>query len=160
MEIIQEMEISNTNLKPKRKMKLYPRGKSTDTELRMEEKKKQLQTKWNNDLKDLKEEKKILKKGISHERIIIRVHGNIEVHEQCIRCGNWKPLYEYILRSDFMEKESSKESINNPCRDCCKITGVEKMENNPEKYIIRLLYNYPKLTKKWYEEQLRIIFFH
>lgn len=152
MEVIQEMEIPNTNLKPKRKMKLYPIGESTDTEVRMEKKKKQLQTKWN---KDLKEEKKIEKKGISHERIIISVNGNMEVHEQCVRCCDWKPLYEYILRSNFMEKKSSKESINNPCRDCCKITRVEKMEENSENYIIRLLYNYKNLSKKWYEEQLK-----
>lgn len=155
MEVIQEMEIPNTNLKPKRKMKLYPRGVSTDTELRMKEKKKQLQTKWNN---DLKKEKKILKKGISHERKIIIVNRNMEVHEQCVRCGVWKALYEYILRSDFMEKESSKESINNdiknPCRDCCKIIRVEKMEENPEHYIIRMLYNYKNLSKEWYEQQL------
>lgn len=45
--------------KPKRNMKLYPRGTKTDTELRMEDKKIQLQTKWN---KDLTEEKKIPKK--------------------------------------------------------------------------------------------------
>jgi hypothetical protein len=57
-----------------------------------------------------------------------------------------------------MEKESSKESINNdvknPCRDCCKITRVEKMENNPDLYISRLLYNYPKLNMEWYHQQI------
>lgn len=141
--------------KPKRNMKLYPRGTKTDLELRMEEKKIQLQGKWNT---YLKEEKTILKKGISHERKIIKSDGNMEVHEQCTKCGKWKALYDFNLRSDFMEKESSKESINNdvknPCRDCCKITRVEKMEIDPDQYITRLLYNYPKLTLEWYQQQI------
>ena len=136
-------------------MKLYPEGTQTDTKVRMEDKKIQIQTKWNN---DLNEEKTISKKGHSHERKIIRVNENMEVHEQCVRCDEWKPLYEYFLRDNFMEKESSKESINNdiknPCRDCCKITRVEKMVNNPDQYIIRLLYNYSKLNIEWYQQQI------
>jgi len=121
----------------------------------MEEKKIKIQTKWNN---DLTEENQISKKGHSHERKIVRVNGNIEVHEQCVICNEWKALYEYFLRADFMEKESSKECINNdvknPCRYCSKITRAEKMVNNPDQYIIRLLYNYPKLTLEWYEQQI------
>lgn len=140
-----------TNVKPLRKMKLYPRGKKTDTELRMEDKKIQLQTKWKT---DLTEEKKIPKKGNSHERKIVIIDGIIEVHEQCVRCNEWKALYDFDLRSSFMDKKSSKESINNPCRECCKIKRVEKMENNPDQYIIRLLYNYPKLSIEWYHQQI------
>lgn len=141
--------------KQKRKMKLYPNGKKTDTELRMEDKKIQIQTKWNKDLKELKE---IPKKGRSHARKIVKIDENMEVHEECVRCNEWKPLYEFNLRKDFMEKESSKESINNdlknPCRDCSKITRLEKIEDNPEQYITRLLYNYPNLTKEWYQQQI------
>jgi len=136
---------------PKRKMKLYPRGKKTDTEVRMEERKIQLQTKWN---KDLTKEKIIPKKGNSHERKIVMVDGFMEVHEQCKRCNEWKALYGFDLRSNFMNVASSKESINNPCRDCYKIIRVEKMENNPDQYIIRLLYNYPKLNIEWYHQQI------
>lgn len=142
--------------KPKRNMKKYPRGTKTDTELRMEEKKIKLQSKWNN---DLKEEKKIPKKGNSHERKIIMIDENMEVHEQCVRCNEWKALYDFMLRSNYMDLQSSKESINNdiknPCRDCCKITRVEKMEDNPGQYITRLLYNYPKLTLEWYQQQIK-----
>jgi hypothetical protein len=142
-------------LKPKRKMKLYPRGKLTDTEIRMEEKKIQLQNKWKN---DLIEEKIICKKGRCRERKIINIDGNLEVHEQCIRCNEWKALYEFMLRSNYMEVKSSKESINNdiknPCRECSKITRNEKMVDNPEQYMIRLLYNYPKLSKEWFQQQI------
>lgn len=142
-------------LKPPRKMKLYPRGKKTDTELRMNEKKIQIQTKWN---KDLTEEKTIPKKGKSHERKIIMIDGILEVHEQCVRCNEWKALYDFMLRSNYMKLQSSKESINNdiknPCRECCKITRLEKMEDNPEQYITRLLRNYPKLSKEWYDQQI------
>jgi hypothetical protein len=60
--------------KPKRNMKKYPRGTKTDTEVRMEDKKIQIQTKWNN---DLKEEKTIPKKGNSHERKIVIVNKKI-----------------------------------------------------------------------------------
>jgi hypothetical protein len=141
--------------KPKRNMKLYPRGTKTDTEIRMEEKKIELQTKWN---KDLKEEKTIPKKGISHERKIIKLDENMEVHEKCTKCSKWKALYDFMLRSNYMKLQSSKESINNdiknPCRECCKITRLEKMEDNPEQYITRLLRNYPKLSKEWYDQQI------
>ena len=89
--------------KPKRNMKRYPRGTKTDTEVRMEDKKIQIQTKWNN---DLKEEKTIPKKGNSHERKIVIVIENKEVHEQCVMCNVWKALYDFFFRSDFMEKES------------------------------------------------------
>lgn len=138
-------------LKPKRKMVLYPRGKKTATDLRMEEKKIQIQNKWK---KDLTEEKTIPKKGNSHERKIVMRDGILEVHEQCVRCREWKALYDFMLRSNFMESHSSKESVNNPCRECCKITRLEKMKDNPEKYITRLLYNYPKLSKEWYQQQI------
>jgi len=136
---------------PKRKMKLYPRGKKTDTEVRMEERKIQLQTKWN---KDLTKEKIIPKKGNSHERKIVMVDGFMEVHEQCKRCNEWKALYGFDLRSNFMNVVSSKESINNPCRECCKMIRVEKMEDNPERYITRLLSNYPLLSKEWFQQQI------
>lgn len=142
--------------KQKRSMKLYPHGTLTDTEIRMEEKKTRIKVKWNSTL--LLEEKIIPKKGNSHERRIVIVNGEPEVHESCVKCEEWKPLYDYFTRANFMDLPSSKEYINNdiksPCRQCCKHTRHEKMKNNQEAYITRLLYNYPKLTKDWYQQQI------
>lgn len=133
-------------------MKLYPRGQKTDTEIRMEERKNKLINKWkqtltNNDV------------VINDKRKIIIIENDPIVIELCKKCNEWKPLYDYYLRNNYLNVESSKESINNdeknPCHDCSKLTRKEKMNNNPEAYIIRLLYNYPKLTKEWYKEQIK-----
>lgn len=135
-------------------MKLYPLGQKTDTELRMEKKKEEIINKWKITLH--KEEKTI--PGRNHERKIIITNDNPIVLEKCSLCNEFKPLYDYYLRNNYMDVESSKENINNdeknPCRECSKLTRKEKINNNTDAYITRLLYNYPKLTKKWYQDQI------
>jgi len=135
----------------KSRSKRYAENISTDTELQMEERKIQLQNKWK---KDLLEEKIIQKKGRSHDRKIIKINENIEVQEQCVCCSKWKSLYDFRLSPNFLVLESSKEWIHNPCRECRNILQTDKKRQNPEEYITYILYNYPKLSKEWFQQQI------
>jgi hypothetical protein len=126
--------------KPKKKriMKLYPKGVKTDTEIKMENIKNELLAKWKKDIPLNTIPNIISKKGNSHERKIILIDDNPIVQEQCIKCQEWKPLYDFYLRKNYMELLSSKESINNdsknPCHKCSILTRKEKADN-PEIYI-------------------------
>lgn len=141
----------------KRVMKLYPKGVKTDTEIKMENIKNELLTKWKKDIPLNTIHNIISKKGNSHERKIILLDDNPIVQEQCIKCQEWKPLYDFYLRKNYMELLSSKESINNdsknPCHKCSILTRKEKADN-PKIYIQRLLSNYPLLKNDWYKNQI------
>ena len=146
----------NKSKLPCKTKKRYSQGASTERELKLIQKKQEIKDKWKKEL--LPEEKIIPKKGRRRERKIIVIDEQPEVHECCIKCDIWKPLYEFYLRGNFLDAKSTKELISNestrPCIKCSKETRTEIFNNSPDGYITRLLNNYPKLDIKWYREKI------
>ena len=150
-------KIENEPKLPHKTKKRYPHGVLTGKELKLIQKKQEIKDKWKKELS--LEEKIIPKKGLSHERRIVVTDGEPEVHECCVNCNVWKPLYKFYMCGKFLDMESTKESIRNdsqhPCIECIKEIRAEQIKNDPDSYIKRLLYNYPKLDIKWYRNQIK-----